>query len=315
MLKVKPVYLEKIWGGTKLKELGFEIPKRLVDKKIGEAWIISAYEKSPSILENGQKLNDFYSKNKNLFNNFPANNFPLLVKILDAKNDLSIQVHPNDEMANELENYPYGKTECWYILDVKDNSNIIIGTNANNEIDASKMILTKQWDKFLNKLPIQKDDVFDIKSGTVHAILHDTVVYELQQSSDITYRIYDFDRVDKNGNLRELHIEKSLRAIDYKSKPSNSIPKILQEDDKIKISLLIKNSIFSLEKWEVNGEIKLSFDKDEKHFLLLTVIEGEVIINNKKFSKYESGIVTSNELKEIEINGYNVKILVGNPNL
>ncbi|BDU67440.1 MAG: mannose-6-phosphate isomerase, class I [Candidatus Tyloplasma litorale] len=308
MFKIEPKFSEKIWGGSKLKQFGFDIPS----DKTGEAWIISAYKDNSSILDNGIELREFYQKNKKLFNNYPSEEFPLLAKILDANDNLSIQVHPNDENAQKLENYPFGKTECWYVLDAQKDTKIIIGTNAKNKKQALEMIQNKDWNNFLKTTSIKKDDLFDIKAGTVHAILKDTVVYELQQSSDITYRLYDFDRVDDNGNKRELHIEKSLDVIDYNLNPKKIKRTLIEESENFERYSLIKNEIFTLEKWIINNKKTLSFEKNKKNFLLITVIKGNVIINNKKLESYESGIITSNELKKINLIG-DCELLVGNP--
>lgn len=310
MYKVKPVFSEKIWGGSRMRDFGFEIPS----DKTGEAWIISAYEGNSSLLDNGEELRSFYANNKELFNNFPTDEFPLLAKILDANDNLSIQVHPNDENAMKLENYPFGKTECWYVLDTKDDTKIQVGLQVSSKDEAKSLIEKSDWNSLLKYTPIKRGDLFDIKSGTVHAILKDTVIYELQQSSDITYRIYDFDRVDDQGNSRELHIDKSLEVIDYNVDTNKVSPSILIEDENIKIKSLISNNIYSLEKWNLSGKKELSLDKDEKHFLLITVIEGSATINGKKLDQYESGIITSDELNKIILEG-EAEILVGNPNL
>ncbi len=310
MYKVKPVFSEKIWGGSKLRDFGYDIPS----DKTGEAWIISAYEGNSSLLDNGEELRTFYANNRDKFNNFPTEEFPLLAKILDANDNLSIQVHPNDENAKKLENYPFGKTECWYVLDAKEDTKIQVGLQVSSKQEAQRLIDESDWDSLLKYIPIKRDDLFDIKSGTVHAILKDTVIYELQQSSDITYRIYDFDRVDDEGNSRELHIEKSLEVIDYDIVSDKIQSTVLTEDENIKIEKLIHNNIYTLEKWSVNGETKLSFNINDKNFLLLTAIEGCVTINNKKLNQYESGLITSDELSDINISGKG-KILVGNPNI
>ncbi len=310
MLKVNAVFSEKIWGGSKLRDFGFDIPS----DKTGEAWIISAYDGNSSKLDNGEDLREFYSNNKYKFNNFPTEEFPLLVKILDANDNLSIQVHPNDDNAKRLENYPFGKTECWYVLDAKEDTKIQVGLNASSKEEASALINDGNWEDLLKLQNIQRGDLFDIKAGTVHAILKDTVIYELQQSSDITYRIYDFDRTDDEGNTRELHIDKSLEVIDYDVDTNKVVSKVILDDPQLKIESMINNNIYSLEKWLVNGEKQLSFNKDEKHFLLLTVIEGDISINGKSLNTYESGIITSDELSEINISG-NGKVLVGNPNI
>lgn len=309
MLKVSPVFSKKLWGGNKLKDYGFEIS----DDKIGEAWIISAYPGNSSLLENGKTLDELYKTNKELFNNYHTQEFPLLAKILDANDDLSIQVHPNDEKAQELENYPFGKTECWYVLDAKKTTDIIVGINAKNKKEAKQLIDNEDWNSFLKRQPIKKGDLFDIKAGTVHAILGGTVIYELQQSSDITYRLYDFNRREEDGSLRELHIEKSLDVINYDGEDVKRQPKILSKSDSFERNLLIRNNIFTLEKWVINGEENISFSKDEKNFLLVTVIDGMIDINDKKLNSFESGIITSQELENIHFKG-KATILVGNPN-
>ncbi len=310
MYKVKPVFSEKIWGGSRLRDLGYEIPS----DNTGEAWIISAYEGNSSLLDNGQELRDFYSNNRSEFNNFPTDEFPLLAKILDANDNLSIQVHPNDENAQRLENYPFGKTECWYVLDAKEDTKIQVGLNVSSKEEARELINNSEWEKLLKLQNINRGDLFDIKAGTVHAILKDTVIYELQQSSDITYRIYDFDRLDDEGNGRELHIDKSLEVIDYNVDTEKVAARNIYEDENITIHAMISNDIYTLEKWDLKGKKTLSFEKDQKHFLLLTVIEGAVVINGKELKQYESGIVTSNELDSIQLGG-KAEILVGNPNI
>ncbi len=311
MLKVKPVFSPKLWGGNKLKEkYGFDIES---NDKIGEAWIISAYPGNSSITEDGVNLNTLYKTNRELFNNYHTEEFPLLAKILDANDDLSIQVHPNDEMAKELENYPFGKTECWYILDAEPNTNIIIGINAKDKNDAKKLIENNDWDNLLKKQKLKKGDLFNIEAGTVHAILGGTVVYELQQSSDITYRLYDFDRREADGSLRELHINKSLDVIDYDSSDTKRTQELISFSDSIDIYSLVENKIFSLEKWIVKDDCELKLSKNTKNFLLVTVVEGEVNINGSNLKTYESGIITSEELNKINIKG-NAILLVGNPN-
>lgn len=311
MIKINPVFSEKIWGGNKLnKNYGFDTDPEV---KTGEAWIISAYPGNSSLTEEGVELNSLYKTNKELFNNYKTEEFPLLAKILDAADDLSIQVHPNDEKAKELENYPFGKTECWYILDAEPNTDIIIGINANNKEEAKSLIENKDWDTLIKKQPIKEGDLFDIEAGTVHAILGGTIVYELQQSSDITYRLYDFDRPEADGSLRELHIDKSLEVINYDNNDVKREAKLISKEKGIEINSLVNNNIYSLEKWEITDEVNLSLNKDEKNFLLVTVISGSIIINGTSLNTYESGIITADELNNIVIEG-NATLLVGNPN-
>lgn len=310
ILKINPTFSEKIWGGKNLKKMGFKFE----EDKIGEAWVISGYENSASKLENGEYLNQFYSSNKHLFNNYKTKEFPLLAKILDANDDLSVQVHPDNIIAKKLENYPFGKTESWYILKEPKNNEIIVGINSNSNDETRQMISDQNWNKLLRKEFIKKDDFLHIEAGTVHAILAGTIVYEIQQSSDITYRIYDYDRKDDKGNKRELNIDKSIESVKYnKSKTSyKKTPKVLEIENG-KVHNFVNNEIYSFNKIEINGEGKISLDKDKYNFLMGTVIRGNISINNKKFENMESFIITSDELKEI-IYGGQAEVLISNPN-
>lgn len=309
ILKLKPHFVEKIWGGNKIKEI-FSLT---TDQKIGEAWIASGIKDNQSlILKNKEEieLNAFYKNNKKLFNNYKTADFPLLIKFLDAKEDLSIQVHPNNKQAQELENYPYGKSEAWYILNLEKNHEIIIGLKT-TDLNQLKKINKDNWEKIINIRKVKIGNVFDIKPGTVHAIRSGTFVYEIQQPSDITYRIYDYDRLEQNGKKRELHLEKSIKVIkdyqnnesDYKSEVNFLNLRILQ---------LINNEIFNLQKWHIfdNSEIKLN--ADERNFLIITAIKGKGKINQIEISPFETLIITYDELKKITLEG-NFEMLVANP--
>ncbi len=315
MYKVSPVFSEKIWGGSKLKDYGFNIPSH----KTGEAWIISAYEGNSSLLDNGVTLREHYKNNREDFNNFPSEEFPLLVKILDANDDLSVQVHPNDEAAKRLENYPYGKTECWYVLDTKEDGQIQVGINANSKEEARQLINDSNWEQLLRKQDIKRGDLFDIEAGTVHAILSDTVIYELQQSSDITYRIYDFDRTDDEGNKRELHIDKSLEVINYEAKTDKVEPVLIcdglhEEERGYQVYNLISNDIYILNKWIIKNDFaRLTKMTRDYHFVLATVIEGTVKINGVALKQYESVLITADDLEGgITVEG-DGEILAGSP--
>ena len=213
ILKLKPLFYDKVWGGSKLKnDLGYDC-----SSKTGEAWGISAHKNGSSIITNdkykGKTLRELYYTKKELFGNYPSEEFPILIKVIDANNDLSIQVHPDDQYAKKYEN-SFGKTECWYILDTEKNTDIIIGHKAKDIEELKSYINNNDFESVLNKFQIQKGDQFNIYSGTIHAICKGTLLLEIQQSSDITYRIYDYKRLD-NGKLRELHIDKALDVIKF----------------------------------------------------------------------------------------------------
>ncbi len=220
-LQFEPIFKEKIWGGNKLKT---QFNKSISSKNTGESWELSAVKGDISIVSNGDfkgklltELIELYPNEilgTTVFERF-GSQFPLLFKFLDAKEDLSIQVHPNDELARERHN-SFGKTEMWYIMQADKNARIIIGFKENsNKEEYLENLENKKLSTILNEIEVGEGDVFFIETGTVHSIGAGIVIAEIQQTSDVTYRIYDFDRKDENGNKRELHIDLALDAINY----------------------------------------------------------------------------------------------------
>lgn len=270
-------FVEKIWGGDDLKEFGYKIPS----EKIGEYRAISAMEGLPSKVLNGTfkglGLDKIYKENRELFGKEAEETFPLLVKLIDAKEDLSIQVHPDDLMAEEEEN-SRGKTESWYILN-ENPSSIVYGLNTDDKNKAIDLIDQKKWQELLKVLPAKKDDFFYVPAGKVHAIKKGCLILEIQQASDITYRLYDYDRKDDQGQKRELHLEKSKKAI--KTEPVTN--EVTTKDLKgYKLTKLIENKYFEVKKYEVEKEAELS--KNEG-YLLEAVIEGsgKLIVENEEY--------------------------------
>ena len=220
-LQFEPIFKERIWGGDKLNSV---LNKPITSNITGESWEISTVEGDVSVISKGTlkgiSLNE-------VIDNFPnellgttvvdkfGKQFPLLFKYLDAKTDLSIQVHPNDELAKKRHN-SFGKTEMWYIMQADEGSRIIVGfkNNSNAKEYVSHLENNTLLD-ILEEVIVKTGDVFFLETGTVHAIGAGLVVAEIQQTSDITYRLYDFDRVDSEGNKRELHVELALDAINY----------------------------------------------------------------------------------------------------
>jgi len=212
---------ERIWGGEKLNSV---LNKPITSNSTGESWEISTVEGDVSVISNGTlkgvSLNELIDTFPNevlgttVFDKF-GKQFPLLFKYLDAKTDLSIQVHPNDELA-KIRHNSFGKTEMWYIMQADEGSRIIVGfkNNSNAEEYVSHLENNTLLD-ILEEVKVKTGDVFFLETGTVHAIGAGLLVAEIQQTSDITYRLYDFDRVDSEGNKRELHVELALDAINY----------------------------------------------------------------------------------------------------
>lgn len=226
-LKFKPQLKERIWGGDKLISV-YKKPVADLEKTYGESWEISGVDENISIVSNGflegnnlQELIEIYMGDlvgDKVFNEFGLE-FPLLIKLIDAKEALSIQVHPNDELAKER-HQSFGKTEMWYVINSEANAEIITGfTRPLTKNEYIDFFHNGRIKELLNVEKANKGDVFFIPSGRVHAIGAGVLLAEIQQTSDITYRIYDWDRVDANGNARELHTELATEAIDFTHYP------------------------------------------------------------------------------------------------
>jgi mannose-6-phosphate isomerase len=236
-LKFNPIYKERIWGGKKLET---QFGKDLGGKEnIGESWELSAVEDNISVVTNGllagndlQELIEVYMGDlvgEKVFEKF-GTEFPLLIKLIDANDDLSIQVHPNDEEAMKRHN-AFGKTEMWIALDSSEKPRLISGFNQDtNKETFLKMLNENTVTQLFNYELVEEGDVFFVPAGRIHAICSGNLIAEIQQTSDITYRIYDYDRKDKNGNGRDLHLDLALDVIDY-SKVKSPKTKYLTEQN------------------------------------------------------------------------------------
>ena len=220
-LKFSPILKERIWGGNRLKTV---LGKETDIEHCGESWELSGVQGDISVVCNGflegnelQELIEVYMGDlvgDKVFERF-GYEFPILIKFIDAQDDLSIQVHPDDKLAAER-HQSFGKTEMWYVMDAGENSNLIVGFNRKMDKDTyMEAVNNKSLKDILNFEKVSKGDVFFIPAGRIHAICKDILVAEIQQTSDVTYRIYDWDRVDANGNPREMHTELAVDAIDY----------------------------------------------------------------------------------------------------
>lgn len=274
---LQPVFQERIWGGNKLQtEFNYNIPY----KQTGEAWVISAHPNGPSVIENGplagKTLADAWEENGELFHKSPDNTeeYPLLVKILDANNDLSVQVHPNDDFAREVEGVPYGKTECWYVLSAEPDAELVIGHNAQTQTELEELVESGKWDQFLRKIKVQAGDFVYVPSGTIHAIGKGIVILETQQSSDITYRVYDYDRTDAAGNKRELHLERSMQVTTVPHMDVTGDQHVSTIDD-LTVKQLVEAEYFSVYHWDLKGKSALRLEHD---FLQVSVVAGEATI-------------------------------------
>ena len=222
-MKFKKFFVEKVWGGREFEtKLGMKLPE---GKKIGESWEVSAHPHGMGIVENGalagQRLDDIYKEykgeltGKKVYEKYP-NKFPLLIKYLDVNDRLSIQVHPSDEVALKKHN-EFGKSESWYIMEASDDATLIMGMKPGiTKEKFLEKVEKNDFDGLFEEKTVKKGDFIDITPGTVHASLKGSVLFaEVQQNSDVTYRIYDFDRIDENGKKRELHLQDSADVIDF----------------------------------------------------------------------------------------------------
>lgn len=310
-LFMNPKLQEKIWGGTKLRDIyGYEIPS----EHTGECWAISAHLDGVGTISSGSHagvpLNELYESHPELFGNPSSPVFPLLTKIIDATEDLSVQVHPDDEYGLKHEN-DLGKTECWYIIDADEGSEIVYGHSAQTKEAFAEMIEAGQWDDLLTRVKVKKGDFFFVPSGTIHAIGAGIMILETQQSSNTTYRVYDYDRLDDNGNGRELHIQQS---IDVSMIPHQNPDLFIQTKklDDNEIVTLIESDYFSVYKWNIQSSIH--FDKHAP-YTLVSVIEGngQVIVNDISYplAKGDHFILPAT-VTSWDISG-NLEVIASNP--
>lgn len=312
IFKLKPIFKDYIWGGTRLKnDFGFESDL----DKLAEGWMLACHKDGKSIIENGEyagktledAINEIGTVNAvgTKSEKFPY--FPVLIKLIDAKDNLSIQVHPDNEYAQKVE-HEFGKTEIWYVLDAEPDATLIYGFKEKISAEEFKSAIeSNTLLDVLNVVNVKKGDLFFIEAGTVHAIGKGTLIAEIQQNSNSTYRVYDYDRVGNDGKPRELHIKKAVDV--SKTEPAKYEIKPFGEEIKIYGStsqILTECDLFTVTKYNVNGEIKLFADKKSFNHILAT--DGSGKINDTDFVKGDSFFVPAS-FGEYKIAG-NAEILV-----
>lgn len=305
-LQFEPILKERIWGGTKLKTY---LNKPISSNITGESWEISTVENDVSIVANG-----FYKgKSINeLINEFPdeilgtkaykkfGKQFPLLFKYLDAREDLSIQLHPNDELAKKRHN-SFGKTEMWYVMQADENARLIVGFKEKSTPEEYlKHLNNKTIVDILDTKKVKQGDVFFLETGTIHAIGAGIVVAEIQQTSDVTYRVYDFDRVDANGNTRELHIDLALEAINYETVDAQKY----YSKNENQSNTIVDCRYFTTNIIPLNGAVKVN--KNQISFTVYMCVDGsfELKINTEIFY-YQKGdtVLIPAALTNFELSG------------
>lgn len=310
ILFLEPVCTHNLWGGTRLRE---EFGYAAEGDDIGECWGISAHPNGDGTIKNGafagMKLSQVWDGHKEVFGNLTYDRFPLLTKIIDARDDLSIQVHPDDAYAKEHENGSYGKTECWYIMDAPEHASLVIGHNAKTKEELKSMIKEGRWNDFIREIPVKKGDFIQIDPGTVHAIKGGLLILETQQNSDITYRVYDYDRLS-DGKPRELHVEKSIDVITVPAKPVEESVRSVLDLPKNTLNELYACDYYHIFKLDVEGEA--AFEQSYP-FLLGSVLEGDGIINGNPVGKGDHFILP-NGFGRVECTG-TMSLIVSTPGL
>ena len=305
-LQFSPILKERIWGGTKLESL---LNKPILSEITGESWEISTVKGDVSIVSNGElagkSLNDLINDDPEsilgteVYKKF-GRQFPLLFKYLDAREDLSIQVHPNDELAKKRHN-SFGKTEMWYVVQANENARIIVGfKEKSNAAEYLENLKNKTLLSILDYIEVKQGDVFFLETGTVHAIGAGMIIAEIQQTSDITYRLYDFDRVDDNGNTRELHVDLALEAINYNTIESKkTYSKNLNQSNSV-----VDCPYFTTNFMPLEGEVSVAKTGDS--FTVYMCVEGnfEIQFEDSKF-QYTKGhtVLIPASMKNFMLNG------------
>ncbi|WP_271711642.1 type I phosphomannose isomerase catalytic subunit [Marinigracilibium pacificum] len=286
-LKFHPILKEKIWGGRKLGTL---LNKPLTgDEPIGESWEISGVPGDVSVVNGGPfdgiKLTELIERfpveilGERVYKKY-GRDFPLLFKFIDAAQDLSVQVHPDDALAMKKHSQPFGKNEMWYIISAEEGSTLVSGFKENMSRDKFQKMVEegKVADTLLNH-EVEEGDVYDIPAGRIHTIGKGILLAEIQQSSDLTYRVYDFDRVDTNGNKRELHIDDAYEALDYEYKDQYKVRPATKPDTS---DQLVANSYFDVKQLTIQTETSIT-PSALGSFVVLMAIEGttEIVYNGE----------------------------------
>lgn len=285
-MKHKPFLLhpsgkDYLWGGNRLNE---EFAKNMNETPLAETWECSTHPDGPSLVvtgaHEGKTLAEVLKKHPQYLGEHASalGEFPILIKLIDAKQDLSVQVHPSDEYARVYENGQMGKTEMWYVLDAAKDARLVYGLTHNCSREVLRSAIQKgTLENYLQKVPVKKDDLFFIEAGTIHAIGAGTMIAEIQENSNLTYRLYDYDRMDQEGKKRKLHVEKALDVANLNSSAKPRQPlRVLRYRQGVASELLCRCRYFEVHRMLVNTERRqqVHYRADEISFRVLLCIHG-----------------------------------------
>lgn len=283
--KLRPSGKDYLWGGLRLND---DFGKNIPLSPLAETWECSTHPDGPSYVVNGpfegMTLAEVLKSHPEYLGSHPRTEgeLPILIKFIDAKEDLSVQVHPDDDYAKEHENGQLGKTEMWYILDAAKDAKLVYGFKHKMTKESLRSLIEKgEVERVLQKVPVKKDDLFYIEAGTVHAIGAGALIAEIQESSNLTYRLYDYNRIDKNGKKRELHIDKALEVsnLDGNDKPSQPM-RVLRYQPGCARELLSRCKYFEVYRMLINTRhnsqvFAVNYQSDAASFRVLLCTDGD----------------------------------------
>ncbi len=279
---LKPAGMDYIWGGQRLNDI---FSKNINIDTLAETWECSTHPDGLSIVASGKyrgrTLKEILEKHPEFIGTHPktSGGLPILIKLIDARSDLSVQVHPDDDYAREHENGSLGKSEMWYVLDALDDAKLVYGFYRDMDKETVKnSIANGTIEKYLQKVPIKKDDVFFIPAGQVHAVGHGALIAEIQENSNITYRMYDYNRLDKHGKPRDLHVDKALEVANLKgSDAPRRTMRVFRYRTGRAIELLCRCSYFQVWRMMINTQRcrqMAEFSTGSNSFQVLLCTEG-----------------------------------------
>ncbi|MGC7870006.1 type I phosphomannose isomerase catalytic subunit [Desulfosporosinus sp. SYSU MS00001] len=293
IMKLLPTGKDYLWGGTRLRE---EYGKKINLDPLAETWECSVHPEGLSVVANGRyvgkTLAEVLHKHPEFLGSKVDNSkkLPILVKFIDAKKDLSVQVHPDDEYAREHE-YQNGKTEMWYVVDADDDASLIYGFAHTVTAELLRDAVAEgTLDKRLQKIKVHKGDLYYVPAGTVHGIGAGTLVAEIQESSNVTYRVYDYGRVDKNGNKRELHFDKAVEVMNMGVAPDvGQKPKLVHYYPGCSREILCRCKYFETERIQVKQGFSFSVMETSFQVLLCLSGDGGVEVEHRRPTRFSKG--------------------------
>lgn len=297
VLFFKPIARPAIWGHTLVKDyFGYDD----FPLGIGQSWSFSAQKDASTVCLSepyvGKTLLDLWENHQELFGH-PNEEFPVIISLVGPEDDLSIQVHPNKEYANQI-GFPNGKNEAWYFIEACEGANIVYGHNAKDKADLEEYIKQEKWDELIRHLDVHPNDFVYLPAGLLHALRKGSVVYEIQQATDITYRFYDYHRKDEQGSERELHLQQAIDCLSYDPEDmKNNISLEITDLGNCQQTVYISNDSFTVTKLEITGESEYICD----NYQLATVVKGNGKVDNQDIKVGDNFLIPRNT--KVQFNG------------